>query len=71
MEKEICNNKDENGKLLSRPQNTNYYYFESITCSKVASVPIAFRYKPSGHIFDVAGCSIFCEHDPFRRDKSN
>lgn len=61
--KEICNNKDENGKLLSRPQNTNYYFFESITWSKVASGPIAFRYKPSGHIFDVAGCSIFCEHD--------
>ena len=61
--REICNNVDENGKLLSRPQNTNYYFFESITWSKVATGPIAFRYKPNGHIFDVAGCSIFCEHD--------
>lgn len=61
--REICNNVDENGKLLSRPQNTNYYFFESITWSKIATGPIAFRYKPNGHIFDVAGCSIFCEHD--------
>lgn len=61
--REICNNIDESGKLLSRPQNTNYYFFESITWSKIATGPIAFRYKPNGHIFDVAGCSIFCEHD--------
>lgn len=60
--KEICNNIDKAGKLLSRPQNTNYYFFESITWSKIATGPIAFRYKPNGHIFDVAGCSIFCEH---------
>lgn len=60
--REICNFKDENGKLLSRPQNTNYYFFESITWSKVASGSIAFRYKPQGHIFDVAGCSVFCDH---------
>lgn len=60
--REICNYKDEDGKLLSRPQNTNYYFFESITWSKVASGPIAFRFKPNGHIFDVAGCSIFCNH---------
>lgn len=43
-------------------RNSNYYFFESISWSKIASGPIAFRYKPQGHIFDVAGCSIFCEH---------
>ena len=55
--KEIINFK---GSVIRNP---NYYFFEAISWSKIASGPIAFRYKPSGHIFDVAGCSIFCEHD--------
>ncbi len=31
----------------------------SITWSKISSGSIAFRYKPQGHLFDVAGTSIF------------
>ena len=50
-----------NGRLASRPQNTNYYFKECITWSKISSGDIAFRFKPAGHIFDVAGTSIFCE----------
>lgn len=44
-------------------RNPNYYFMEAISWSKIATGPIAFRYKPNGHVFDVAGCSIFCEHD--------
>ena len=54
---------DEKGKLRSRPQNTSFYFHESITWSKVTIGNIAFRYKPEGHIFDVAGTSIFTDHD--------
>ena len=37
------------------------YFTESITWSKISSGTIAFRYKPKGHIFDVAGTSIFSD----------
>ena len=53
---------DSHGKLRSRPQNTDTYFFESITWSKISNGVIAFRYKPFGHIYDVAGTSIFAEH---------
>ena len=40
-------------------KNIPYYFKPSITWSKVSSGDIAFRYKPCGHIFDVAGTSIY------------
>lgn len=52
-----------NGKLASRPQNVDYYYRPSITWSKISSGAIAFRYKPQGHIFDVAGASLFSDEN--------
>lgn len=58
---EIRNFKDEKGKLRSRPQNTQFYFKESVSWSKISSGSIAFRKKNTGHIFDVAGTSIFCE----------
>ena len=54
---------DKNGKLRSRPQNTQTYFKESITWSKISSGSLAFRYKPQGHIYDVAGTSIFGNHE--------
>lgn len=60
---EIRNFKDERGKLRSRPQNMDTYFKESITWSKISSGIMAFRYKPYGHVYDVAGTSIFAEHD--------
>ena len=54
---------DEKRKLRSRPQNMDTYFRESITWSKISSGVMAFRYKPYGHIYDVAGTSIFAEHD--------
>ena len=56
---EIKNFKDDKGKLRSRPQNTQYYFKPCFTWSKISSGSIAFRYKPSGNIFDVAGTSVF------------
>ena len=47
----------------SRFQNSAQYLIESISWSKISSGNIAFRYKPYGHVFDVAGCSIFGDHD--------
>ena len=60
---EIRNFKDEKGKLRSRPQNMDTYFKESITWSKISSGIMTFRYKPYGHVYDVAGTSIFAEHD--------
>ena len=47
----------------SKPKNMQYYFRESITWSKVASGMIAFRYKKPGHIFDIAGASIFTSNE--------
>ena len=57
---EIKNFYDNKGKLRSRPQNTAYYFRECFSWSLVSSGTAAFRHKPSGHIFDVAGMSCFC-----------
>ena len=54
---------DERGKLRSRPQNTDTYFQECFSWSKISSGTIAFRYKPAGHIYDVAGTSIFSNHN--------
>ena len=49
----------ENGRLRSRPQNVEAYFHESVTWSKISTDTLAFRFKPVGHIFDVAGTSFF------------
>ena len=56
---EIRNIRGSNGKIRSRAQNTQFYFNQSISWSKISSGNIAFRYYPTGFIFDVAGCSIF------------
>ncbi len=57
--------KDYATKLYKTPTRTiksqSYYFFECITWSKISSGTIAFRYKPQGYVFDVAGTSIFSE----------
>ena len=40
-------------------KNIPYYFKECISWSLISSYTIAFRYKPHGHIFDVAGMSCF------------
>jgi len=60
---EIKNFKFEDGKQRSVIRNEHTYFNESITWSKISNSTIAFRYKPFGHIYDVAGTSIFGEHN--------
>lgn len=59
--REIQNYKDNTGKLLSRPQNMQYYFQESGSWSDITTGTNAFRYKPQGHIFDVTGMSFFSD----------
>lgn len=51
----------ENGKLRSRPQNTEYYFRKSITYSYITSGVFNARIKEAGFVFDVNGASIFPE----------
>ena len=48
-----------------RIKNKQYYFRESITWTFIAIMP-AFRYCPSGFLFDVAGSSMFLENGNFR-----
>lgn len=43
-------------------RNSKQYFLESATWGKISSSLISFRYKPFGHVFDVAGTSIFGSH---------
>ncbi|MCL2156394.1 MAG: BREX-1 system adenine-specific DNA-methyltransferase PglX [Methanobrevibacter sp.] len=43
--------------------NSNFYFRESLSWSKISSGNIAFRFFQNGFLFDVAGCSIFTEED--------
>ena len=38
-------------------------FLPSVTWSKISSGNISFRYKPTGHLFDVAGTSIFADDE--------
>lgn len=53
------------GKLRSRPQNTNFYFKPCISWSLISSGKAAFRFKPKGFIFDVAGMSCFSDENLF------
>ena len=55
----IKNFKDENGKVRSRPQNTQYYFKSAITWSDITSAVFSGRYCESGFMFDVKGSSGF------------
>ena len=58
---EIKNFYDEKGKLRSRPQNTEYYFKESISWGLITSGGSSFRYFPKGFIFDISAVSYFIE----------
>ena len=58
---EICNFRDENGKLKSRPQNLQYMLREGITYTNISLSSFGARYSPPGYIYDAAGSGIFCE----------
>ena len=53
---EICNFKDEKGKLRSRPQNVSYYFREGISWNDTtATGKIAFRYQTKEFIPNASG----------------
>lgn len=62
---EIKNFKDSNGKIRSVVRNPKYYFKKAITWSLISSSNIAFRSKPFGHIFDVAGMSYFPKDEDY------
>ena len=57
---EICNFRDDSGKLKSRPQNLQYMLKEGITYTNISISSFGARYSPSGYIYDAAGSGIFC-----------
>lgn len=57
---EICNFRDERGKLKSRPQNLQYMLKEGITYTNISLASFGARYSPPGFIYDAAGSGIFC-----------
>lgn len=60
---EIKNNKDGNGRLLSRPQNTQYFFKKSITWTALTSGSFNARYSSDGFLFDAKGSSMFVIKD--------
>ena len=56
---EIQNFYGPNGRLASRPQNTDYYFREGVTFSAISSKGFAVRYMPLGYPFDHGGNAIF------------
>ena len=56
----IRNFKDEKGKLLSRPQNTNYNFLQALTWSKITISMFSARFCEGGFLFDDA--AAICHH---------
>ncbi|MFN6377631.1 MAG: BREX-1 system adenine-specific DNA-methyltransferase PglX [Flavobacteriales bacterium] len=54
---EIKNFKDENGKVRSRAQNSQFYFKRGITFNLTGG--FSTRYKDDGFLFDVQGSSLF------------
>jgi hypothetical protein len=59
--REIKNFTDTSGKQLSRPQNTQFYFRESVSWSDVTADVNSFRWYPQGYIFDATGHSAFSD----------
>ena len=54
---------DNKGKLRSRPQNTDFYFRNSVSWGLIASTSTSFRMYPCGFIYDVGGMSLFTTKD--------
>ena len=53
---------EDTGHIRSTVPNTEYYFLECGTWSKISSGKIAVRYRPVGSIFDVAGACIYSQN---------
>ena len=60
---EIKHFTDDKGKQRSVIRNPSFYFKECASWSLISSSSTAFRYKPNGFIFDVAGMSFFSTKD--------
>jgi hypothetical protein len=58
---EIKSYSDTNGKVLSRPQNIDYYFRESASWTLISSSKFGSRYFPYGFVFDINGMSAFSD----------
>ena len=58
---EIRNFRDVNGKLLSRPQNTQYNFKQALTWSKITTSIFSARFCEAGFLFDDA--AAICHHN--------
>ena len=56
---EIRNFRDGNGKLLSRPQNTQYNFRQALTWSKITSGTFSARFCEGGFLFDDAAAICY------------
>ncbi|MFX4301252.1 BREX-1 system adenine-specific DNA-methyltransferase PglX [Alicyclobacillus tolerans] len=59
---EIRGYRGEDGRLKSAPRNTEYYFREGLTWTKISTGKFAVRYKEQGFAFDDTGRSAFT-HD--------
>jgi hypothetical protein len=64
---EVRNFRDENGKLRSRPQNTQYFFKEGITWTKLSSSNFAARFRDKGFVFDDTGRSAFLNNPKYSK----
>ncbi|MGB4966699.1 MAG: BREX-1 system adenine-specific DNA-methyltransferase PglX, partial [Candidatus Saccharimonadales bacterium] len=53
----------EGEKRFSQNIPRQYRFTPALTWSKISSGNISFRYKPSGHLFDIAGASMFADNE--------
>ncbi|BBX47677.1 BREX-1 system adenine-specific DNA-methyltransferase PglX [Mycobacterium cookii] len=56
---EIRNFRDDNGKLLSRPQNLDWLFGGGVTWGTVSSGPVSFRLSPIGFISESKGAICY------------
>ena len=57
--KEIKCFTDKDGRLLSRPQNTQYYFMSCVSWTLISSGKFSVRFFENGFIFDVSGSAFF------------
>lgn len=61
----IRNMKDENGRLVSRPQNLNYQFKQHIGYSRITSSDTAFREYDNGFLFTDSSSGIFIKENKY------
>lgn len=53
-------------KRFSQNIPRQYRFAPTLTWSKISTGSIAFRYKPAGHLFDIAGASLFSDEETLK-----